>query len=157
MHRFKVGDLVQVALDGTEDSAAAYYRKGDVGVVKSAGAGSILVDFDVPQNPGIVSYCNGDPSQGAAWYVTDHRLRLFKKAYTVLLLRPDYMADSFGTDTFMTCVVARSAADALEAARVEVIELDHEDLAEFYEYHDPTDYACLLLIEGEHRDINPER
>lgn len=156
MSNFKVGDLVQVALDGTEASTA-YYRKGDVGLVKDVETGSILVDFDVPQNPGTVSYCNGDPSQGAAWYVTDYRLRLFEKAYTVLLLRPDYMADSFGQDTYLTCVVARSPVGALESARAEVIELDHSDVAEFHEYHDPTDYACLLLIEGEHRDINPER
>jgi len=79
------------------------------------------------------------------------------KTYTVLLLRPDYMADSYGSDTFMTSVEAKDPVEALHLAREEVIECDHEDVDEFHEHHEPEDYLCLLLIEGQHEDINPER
>jgi hypothetical protein len=68
------------------------------------------------------------------------------KDYTVLLLRPDYMADEFGKDTYMAYVSAKSVAEAQEAAQHEAYKAD--DCCGGWE-----DYAVLLVIAGNHRDI----
>lgn len=73
--------------------------------------------------------------------------------YTVILMRPDYATDNYGTDTFMTHVEAVDPRTALSEARALVIDADFgEDAAEV----EPADYACIALIEGEHKDLNPE-
>jgi hypothetical protein len=71
------------------------------------------------------------------------------KKYTVLLLRPDYMADDFGTDTYLAQVVADSAKDAVLAAQAGASKTDDSALS-------PTDYHPLITIEGWHDDITPE-
>ena len=71
------------------------------------------------------------------------------KKYTVLLLRPDYVADGFGTDTYLAQVEADSAEAAVLAAQAEVMALDDIDL-------NPGDYHPLITIEGWHDDITPE-
>lgn len=75
------------------------------------------------------------------------------KTYTILLLRPDYIADEFGKDTYLTHVRAESVETAEVAAQVEAYTGDCEgctedELAENFE-----DYAILLVIEGQHLDI----
>lgn len=70
------------------------------------------------------------------------------KKYTVLLLRPDHVADGFGADTYLAKVVASSANRAVLAARREVIEVDDLDLS-------PKDYHPLITVEGWHDDITP--
>lgn len=150
---FRVGDLVRVTYDGDGSGSGEgyFFRVGDVGrLLRIDTDGTLLVNFAVPENPGNVR-------DDGRWFADRSAMELGRHApYTVLLLRPDYMADSFGSDTFMTHVVAEGAVEALRLAREEVIKCDHEDVAEFHEYHDPTDYVCLLLIAGHHNDINPE-
>lgn len=81
-----------------------------------------------------------------------------RKPYTVLLLRPDY-ARNHDNDTLMLTVFAENPEAALAQAREDAIAADYsnpDDREDFDDCHDATDYECLLLIEGEHRDINPE-
>ena len=71
------------------------------------------------------------------------------KKYTVLLLRPDYVADDFGTDTYLAQVEADSAGAAVLAAQAEVAKFDDLDLK-------ATDYHPLITLERWHDDITPE-
>lgn len=75
------------------------------------------------------------------------------KPYTVLLLRPDYIAEPYGQDTYMAHVEAENPVNAIEAAQIEVWNEDHgDDAGESW-----TDYNVLLIIEGHHRDLYPVR
>jgi hypothetical protein len=67
--------------------------------------------------------------------------------YTVLLLRPDYVADTFGQDTFCAHVEGDTAEAALAAARAEACEADGQD--------DPEDYYCLFCTDGHVADHTP--
>lgn len=71
------------------------------------------------------------------------------KKYTVLLLRPDYVADGFGTDTYLAQVEVDSADAAVLTAQAEVAKLDDLDLKS-------TDYHPLITLEGWRDDITPE-
>lgn len=71
-------------------------------------------------------------------------------AYSVLLARPDYLANDT-TDTYFTTVWGATVEAAVEAARLEAATADE------LEECDLTDYAVLLVIKGDHQDINPER
>lgn len=62
------------------------------------------------------------------------------KPYTVLLLRPDYVAETFGHDTFCTHVMGETPASALIAARKEACSADESD--------NPEDYHCLFCVDG---------
>ena len=62
------------------------------------------------------------------------------KPYTVLLLRPDYVADTYGHDTFCAHVEGLTVADALAAARAAVCEADGQET--------PEDYHCLFCTAG---------
>lgn len=77
------------------------------------------------------------------------------KAWTVLLLRPDYIADDYGTDTYMTHVEAENAAAAVEAAQTEAYEADHDEDEREEGIGSADDYAVLLVIEGKHMDVTP--
>lgn len=77
------------------------------------------------------------------------------KAWTVLLLRPDYIADDYGTDTYMTAVEAVSAAAAAKAAQTEAYETDHDEAEREEGIGSADDYAVLLVIEGDHKDVKP--
>lgn len=75
--------------------------------------------------------------------------------YTVLILRPDYVADNYGQDTFLSHVDEPSVEAAEHAARVEALtadqlpsERDAEDLPESFD-----DYYVLLVVEGWHDDL----
>lgn len=65
--------------------------------------------------------------------------------YTVILLRPH----GGPPDTFMTTVPAKTPREALAEARAKVIKADGDG-------YEPADYVCVLLIAGEHTDLNPE-
>lgn len=72
------------------------------------------------------------------------------KPYTILLLRPDYIAKPYGQDTYMAHVEAENPANAIEAAQIEVWKEDHgDDAGESW-----TDYNVLLIIEGHHQDMS---
>jgi ABC-type metal ion transport system substrate-binding protein len=82
--------------------------------------------------------------------------------WTVLLARPDYIADD-NLDTYMTHVEAPTPAKAIRKAQGEAIVCDYAsdestrfaELREFAEYHDRDDYAVLLVIRGKHEDVKP--
>lgn len=67
--------------------------------------------------------------------------------YSVLLLRPDYIAEPYGQDTYFTHVEATNAEVACNLAQQEAAEADSGDAAE--------DYAVLLCIAGHHDDVTP--
>lgn len=68
--------------------------------------------------------------------------------FTVLLQRPDYASGNYGLDTFFVKVEATDPTRALTLARDEALATDGTEGGE--------DYACLLLIAGNHDDLNPE-
>jgi hypothetical protein len=71
------------------------------------------------------------------------------KKYTVLLLRPDYIAKDYGTDTFLAHVRATTAATAVEHAAAEAAASDaNEDRW--------LDYHPLITLEGWRNDVTPE-
>lgn len=71
-----------------------------------------------------------------------------KRPYTVLLLRPDHMSDSFGQDTFCAHVEGGGPGEALEAAREAACGVDGAET--------PEDYHCLFCAEGFLMDLSPE-
>jgi len=73
--------------------------------------------------------------------------------YTVLLLRPDYIADTFGQDTYMDHVEATTPAGAVDETRTRAIALDYgEDKDEAI----PEAYFVLAVFAGHHDDVAPE-
>ena len=71
------------------------------------------------------------------------------KRFTVLLLRPDYVADGFGEDTYLAHVRARTPRAAIKLAQQEVKALDALD------YVQATDYHPLITTKGWRDDITP--
>jgi len=69
------------------------------------------------------------------------------KKYTVILLRPDYIAGDYGRDTFMHHVEAKSPISAVAKARQSAIDIDLE----------ANDYFVIAVLAGHHDDLNPER
>lgn len=65
--------------------------------------------------------------------------------YSVLLLRPEYLADPFGQDTYLAFVEAPNPQRAVQYAQWEAGKADHCDETE--------DYYPLLVI-GETNDTN---
>ena len=55
--------------------------------------------------------------------------------YTVLLLRPDYIASEFGHDTFCARIKAESPTDALLQAKVEACKTDDNDVQNHEDYY----------------------
>ena len=78
------------------------------------------------------------------------------KIYTVLLMYPDYASENYGEETYMTVEVAESVEDAQVQAQREVAAgyfgnytaEDREDVEDNF-----ADFAVLMVIEGEHKDI----
>ena len=80
------------------------------------------------------------------------------KQYTVLLLRPDYIADNFGQDTFCAHVVAPTVYSAQRAAQREAIVTDSDSGNPHEEYvrQHMDDYAVLFVAEGHINDLKEE-
>lgn len=72
------------------------------------------------------------------------------KQYSVLLLYPDYVTDTFGHDTFYTFVEAACTSIAVQNAKIECGRLNKMPMSEIFDLH------CLLVIEGHHYALNPE-
>ena len=70
------------------------------------------------------------------------------KPYTVLLLRPDYIAEPYGQDTYLAHVHARTPREAKRVAQDEVRLVDG-DAAD-----DSEDYHPLFITEGHHQDMS---
>ena len=75
---------------------------------------------------------------------------LVPTTFSVLLSRPDYISGG-DLDTFFTSVKADNPTDAVAHARAEACAADGTNLDCIL------DYAVLLVITGEHNDLNPER
>lgn len=67
--------------------------------------------------------------------------------WSVLLLRPDYSTDHYGTDTYLALVEAPTARAALTKARNQLIKASG-DVA------DIEDYYCLLCVRGHINDYS---
>lgn len=66
--------------------------------------------------------------------------------YTVLLLRPDYIADEFGKDTYMAHVEASGVDRAIRTAQFEAVLADEHSLDPGDEdWVDHTDYHVLFV------------
>jgi hypothetical protein len=63
-----------------------------------------------------------------------------ERDWTVLLLRPDYVADDFGHDTLTLHVKGVTEACAVKAAR--------KFACKIYETDEPADYYCLFCASG---------
>ena len=76
--------------------------------------------------------------------------------YTVLLLRPDYIADEFGKDTYLAHVVANGAAEAQKLAQAEAWDSDQDEDAEDEDdlSGNPDDYHVLFCTMGHLRDLS---
>lgn len=76
--------------------------------------------------------------------------------YTVLLLRPDYIASEFGKDTYLAHVVANGVEAAQRVAQDEVILSDNEGCS-FEEIEEagglPEDYHVLFVAMGHLQDL----
>lgn len=70
------------------------------------------------------------------------------RPWTIMLLRPDYAAATFGHDCYRALVTGATAARALKKARAAACEEDERppECAE--------DYYCLSCVEGHHRDYH---
>ncbi len=77
--------------------------------------------------------------------------------YTVILLRPDYMTNNYGQDTWMEAVKAKDPEEAVKLARGECHLADNEGLdADDGDFHgSPDDYFVIAVIRGKHDDLNP--
>ena len=71
------------------------------------------------------------------------------KKFTVLLLRPDHVADGFGRDTYLAHVKAGTPVAAVTLARQKVAKIDGIDDVR------PEDYYPLVTMEGWRDDITP--
>jgi hypothetical protein len=68
------------------------------------------------------------------------------KKWTVLLLRPDYVANNYGQDTYSVRVSAKSPRKAVMQACLDAAAVDEVPGAQ------AGDYFCLSCIEGWHRE-----
>lgn len=76
------------------------------------------------------------------------------KYYTVLLLYPDYFTDNYGQETHLNTVEADTPEEAVSLARAICVS-DNSDSE--YQIRGDEDLFVLLVIEGSHQDINPEK
>jgi len=74
-------------------------------------------------------------------------------AYTVLLRYPDYLASSYGEDTYLAHVRAPSAEAAVLAAQEEAIKVQQVDDEDIDASAD--DFAPLLCLKGWHHGVEP--
>lgn len=79
------------------------------------------------------------------------------KKYTVLLLRPDYIADDYGQDTYLAHVEAIDVLTAQETAQREAYQSDVPPDDDGYdESAYRPDYFVLAVFEGHLNDMKEE-
>lgn len=84
--------------------------------------------------------------------------------YTVLVQRPDWIADPYGLDTYLAHVEANGVFEAQDIARDEAWDADHAedvadgvvDEAEKDEANGARAYAILAVFEGHLQNIGME-
>lgn len=75
--------------------------------------------------------------------------------YTVLLLRPDYIASDYGQDTYLAWVEADDVAEAQVLAQREAYQSDvPPDDDDYDESANRPDYHVLLVVEGHLKDLS---
>lgn len=75
-------------------------------------------------------------------------MRKTMKPFSVLLLYPDYIAETFGQETYYGHVLARTRRSAVKKAREECATSN-----EFDRDFDLSDLHCLLLLSGHHTGL----
>ncbi len=128
--------------DSSEARDAARYRYLREQPIDSIERGGIFVGL-TPQNI-VANGADLDARMDAAMGV-----QATPKAWTVLLLLPDYFANDFGTETYLAHVEADSAEWAVTLAQIEAAR-PHGDAID-----EPSDFHVLLVIEGKHMDVTP--
>lgn len=73
--------------------------------------------------------------------------------YTVLLLRPDYMADEFGKDTYLAHVMADGAEQARAFGQIEAWDADNKSDNDA-DPSDHQDYHVLFVALGHHENLS---
>ena len=88
-----------------------------------------------PTHPGILRCPHGGISSRPA-----------VKPYSVLLLYPDYLASTYGEETYDDFTHATSPEEALAKVRTLATSLQGPQWAEMA----PTDFGCLAVTQGHH-------
>lgn len=73
------------------------------------------------------------------------------KPYTVLILRPGYVAESCGEDIYLAHVKAIDVHEAKKVAQKETLAVD---IAGATEHCDYDDYLVIAVFEGHLEDLN---
>uniref|UniRef100_A0A6M3Y4D3 Uncharacterized protein n=1 Tax=viral metagenome TaxID=1070528 RepID=A0A6M3Y4D3_9ZZZZ len=73
--------------------------------------------------------------------------------FTVLLLYPDYIAENYGTETYLDQVYARTAVGAIDQAQNHAMEAN--DIWDDESGADPCDFCPLLTLRGHWNDLTP--
>lgn len=73
--------------------------------------------------------------------------------YTVLLLRPDYIASQYGEDTYLAHVEAETVVQAMASAQIEAWDADNEGEKDG-DSADHCDYNVLFTTEGHLFDLS---
>lgn len=89
--------------------------------------------------------CNGTGfyESNAATHECECMMPILK--FSVLLLYPDYLAETYGDETYFTHVKAPTVEAAIKKARAEATRANKGYV------EDPADFGCLLVIEGHHK------
>ena len=79
--------------------------------------------------------------------------------YTVLLLKPDYVANQYGEETYLAHVRATSAAQAQRFAQIEARDADDDSDIDDPDAmkNDPADYRALFTALGHLQDLTEEQ
>ena len=73
-----------------------------------------------------------------------------KTKYTVLMLYPDYIASSYGQETYLAHVTATTAKGAVRAAQRQAANAQGAD-----EVEDPSDFYVIFMCKGHTEDVTP--
>ncbi len=66
--------------------------------------------------------------------------------FSVLLLYPDYLAETFGHDTYYAQVTGADVPAAIHAAQAQAVDGQQGEC-------DPADFFPLLVVDGWHTDL----
>ena len=77
------------------------------------------------------------------------------KKYTVLL-RPDWIADPYGQDTYLAHVEARDVQEAQETAQREAYQTNNSPSDDSYDLDEAADYFVLAVFEGHLNDLKED-
>ena len=126
--RWEIDVEAKTALEAAQAARAAQLRPGTIATVFEVGKRMV----DVANRKVTPVHRRGQP-----------------RRYTVLLMRPDYMTDDYGSDTYLGWVEAKSPTGAIKQAQAEAVA--HDD----GEQDRASDYAPVVTLEGWHRDLTP--